>query len=93
MTFEWNYLRYVIIGNSADGDALCCLIGGRHRAVLIDGRNGEQSADNRADNPDFTVCSYPLCVSRRIDTWQIVYLSYKDICPTISIPIRYIHVP
>ena len=28
---------------------------------------------------------YPLCVSRRIDTWQIVYLSYKDHCPTISI--------
>ena len=29
---------------------------------------------------------YPLCVSRRIDTWQIVYLSSKDPCPTISIP-------
>ena len=28
---------------------------------------------------------YPLCVSRRIDTWQIVYLSNKDPCPTISI--------
>ena len=28
---------------------------------------------------------YPLCVSRRIDTWQIVYLSYMDPCPTISI--------
>ena len=28
---------------------------------------------------------YPLCVSHRIDTWQIVYLSYKDPCPTISI--------
>ena len=26
---------------------------------------------------------YPLCVSRRIDTWQIVYLSYKDPCPKI----------
>ena len=25
------------------------------------------------------------CVSRRIDTWQIVYPSYKDPCPTISI--------
>ena len=62
-------------------------------AVLIDGRNGEQSADNRADNPDFTGCNYPLCVSRRIDTWQIVYLSYKDHCPTISIHKRYIHVP
>ena len=28
---------------------------------------------------------YPLCVSRRIDTWQIVYLSNKDPCPKISI--------
>ena len=28
---------------------------------------------------------YPLCVSRRIDTWQIVYLSSKYPCPTISI--------
>ena len=27
----------------------------------------------------------PLCLSRRIDTWQIVYLSYKDPCPTKSI--------
>ena len=26
-----------------------------------------------------------VCVSRRIDTWQIVYLSYKDPCPTKSI--------
>ena len=24
---------------------------------------------------------YPLCVSRRVDTWHIVYLSYKDPCP------------
>ena len=55
MTFEWYSLRYFIIGNSVNGGALCCLIGGRHRAVLNDGRNGEQSADNRADNPDFTV--------------------------------------
>ena len=52
-------------------------------AVLIDGRNGEQSADNRADNSDFTVCNYPLCVSHIIDTWQIVYLSNKDPGPTI----------
>ena len=45
---------------------------------------GGQSADNR----DFTIdLYYPLCVSRRIDTWQIVYLSYKDPCPTISISI------
>ena len=93
MTFEWCSLHYVIVGNSADGGTVCCLIGGRHRAVLNDGRNGEQSAENRADNPDFTVCNYPLCVSRRIDTWQIVYLSYKDPCPTISIHKRYIHVP
>ena len=28
---------------------------------------------------------YPLCVSHKIDTWRIVYLSYKDPCPTISI--------
>ena len=28
---------------------------------------------------DFTVrLYYPLCVSHRIDTWQIVYLSNKD---------------
>ena len=26
---------------------------------------------------------YPLCVSRRIDTWHIVYLSNKDPCPKI----------
>ena len=36
---------------------------------------------------------YPLCASSRIDTWQIVYLSYKDPCPIISIHKRYIHVP
>ena len=36
---------------------------------------GGQSAVNR----DFTVCTlyYPLCVSRRIDTWQIVYPSLQ----------------
>ena len=27
----------VVVGNSADGGALYCLIGGRHRAVLYDG--------------------------------------------------------
>ena len=33
---------------------------------------------------DFTVdLYYPLCVSRRIDTWHIVYLSNKDPCPKI----------
>ena len=40
---------------------------------------------------------YPLCVSHRIDTWQIVYLSSKDPCPTISINKieieRYINIP
>ena len=46
-------------------------------------------------NPDFTVCIIRCVhVSRRIDTWQIVYLSYKEPCPTISIhKKRYIHVP
>ena len=28
---------------------------------------------------------YPLHVSRRVDTWHIVYLSYKDPCPKISV--------
>ena len=28
---------------------------------------------------------YPLYVSRRVDTWHIVYLSYKDPCPKISV--------
>ena len=28
---------------------------------------------------------YPLCISRRIDTWQIVYLSSKETCPKILI--------
>ena len=28
---------------------------------------------------------YSLCVSRRVDTWHIVYLSYKDPCPKISV--------
>ena len=36
---------------------------------------------------------YPLCVSRRIDTWQIVYLSNKDPCPKISIHKSEIEVP
>ena len=35
----------------------------------------------------------PLCVSRRIDTWQIVYLSNKDPCPKISIHKSEIKVP
>ena len=53
------------IGNSADGGALCCLIGGRHKAVLTEGRNREQSAENRADHPDFTVCNNIIrCVYR-----------------------------
>ena len=35
------------------------------------------------DIRDFTVCInyYPLCVSRRVDTWHIVYLSNKNPCP------------
>ena len=28
---------------------------------------------------------YRLCVSCRIDTWQIVYLLYEDACSIISI--------
>ena len=28
---------------------------------------------------------YPLCVSRRVDTWHIVYLSFKDPGPKISV--------
>ena len=35
----------------------------------------------------------PLCVSRRIDTWQIVFLSNKDPCPKISIHKSEIKVP
>ena len=42
------------------------------------------SMDKRGPSRDFTVCSIR-CVSRRIDTWQIVYLSSKEACPTISI--------
>ena len=34
------------------------------------------------DIHDFTVY-YSLCVSRRIDTWHLVYLSNKDLCPKI----------
>ena len=38
------------------------------------------------DIRDFTVdLYYPLCVSRRIDTWHIVYLSNKDPCPKILV--------
>ena len=32
----------------------------------------------------FINASSGLCVSRRFDTWQIVYLSNKDPCPKIS---------
>ena len=50
-------------------------------AVKLSGR--EKLSASR----DFYRLYYPLCVSRRIDTWQILYLSYKDPCdsPTISI--------
>ena len=52
------FYKLRIIGNSADGSAIYCIIGGRHRAVLTEGRNREQLADNsRADHPDFTVCN------------------------------------
>ena len=34
---------------------------------------------------EFTVSYYRSCVSRRIDTWQIVYLLYEDACPIIAI--------
>ena len=39
---------------------------------------------------EFTVSTlyYRLCVSRRIDTWQIVYLLYEDACPIIAIHIN-----
>ena len=56
-----------------------------HSIALLAGDTGGQSADN----PDFTDLYYPLCVSRRIDTWQIVYLSYKEPCPTILTHKRY----
>ena len=36
---------------------------------------------------------YTLCVSRRVDTWPIVYLSYKDPCPKISVHKSEIKVP
>ena len=49
------FYKLRIIGNSADGSAICSIIGGRHSAVLTEGRNREQLADNyRADHPDFT---------------------------------------
>ena len=78
----------MVVGHSADGGALC-LIGGRHRAVL---RNGEQSADSR--RTILTLPSVFRCVYRAelILGWQIVYLSYKDTCPTISIHKRYIQI-
>ena len=36
---------------------------------------------------------YPMCVSRRVDTWHIVYLSYKDPCPKIAVHKSEIKVP
>ena len=52
------FYKLRIIGNYADGSAICCIIGGRHRTVLTEGRNRKQLADNyRADHPDFTVCN------------------------------------
>ena len=37
----------VVVGNSAEGGALYCLIGGRHRRSYTAGFPSEQSADNR----------------------------------------------
>ena len=34
---------------------------------------------------DFTLCNNPLCVSDRIDTWQIIHCFYNETCPTIII--------
>ena len=34
---------------------------------------------------EFTVSITSCARSRRIDTWQIVYLLYEDACPIISI--------
>ena len=44
-------------------------------------RNGGQSADNR----DFTVCIIRCVYRAELIPWQIVYLSYNDPCPIISI--------
>ena len=71
--------------------SIALLAGDTGRSYTIDFlRNGEQSADN----PDFTVCIIR-CVYRAelILGSSIVYLSYKEPCPTISIHKRYIHVP
>ena len=65
MSYHWTscasqvvFYKLRIIGNSSDGSAICCIIGGQHRAVLTEERNHEQLADNfRADHPDFTVCN------------------------------------
>ena len=36
---------------------------------------------------------YPLCVARKINTWQIVYLLSKEACPKIWINKSEIKVP
>ena len=36
---------------------------------------------------------YLLCLSRRVDTWHIVYQSCKDPCPKISVHKSEIKVP
>ena len=74
----------VIVGHSADGGALYCLIGGRHKAVPYDGL----SQWTIGGQPWLYRLYYPMCVSRRIDTWQIVYLSYKD---PMSAPVTSTH--
>ena len=53
---RYAYAANVIVGHSADGGALCCLIDGRHRAVLYDGFSRRTIGGQSADNPDFTVC-------------------------------------
>ena len=53
----------VIIGYSADGRPSVALLA--DDTVLINGRHGEQLADNEADHPDFTVCNNIIrCVYR-----------------------------
>ena len=39
----------------------------------------------RFDGQKGPIRALPSVVSCRIDTWQIVYLSSKEACPTISI--------
>ena len=66
------FYKLRIIGNSADGSAICCIIGERHRAVLTEGRHREQLADNcRADHPEFTVCNNNICAMCIAQNWYL----------------------